>query len=82
MGIPKGTKRKKWTFEEKLRIVNRYFNEHLGIKRLAKEENMDYNLFNRWIQKYMENQDYNLRNILEMHMLIFTRVNISLKPND
>lgn len=61
MGIPKGTKRKKWTFEEKLRIVNRYFNEHLGIKRLAKEENMDYSLLNRWIHKYMDNGESGLQ---------------------
>ncbi len=54
MGIAKGTKRKKWTFEEKLRIVNRYFNEHLGIKRLAKQENMNHSLLNLWTHKYMD----------------------------
>ncbi|WP_238917325.1 transposase [Clostridium sp. YIM B02555] len=61
MGIAKETKRKKWTFEEKLRIVNRYFNENLGIKRLAKEENMDFNLLNRLIQKYINSGELSLQ---------------------
>lgn len=31
MGIPKGNKRRDWTYEEKKRIVLRYLNEDLGI---------------------------------------------------
>lgn len=61
MGIPKGTKRRNWTYEEKMRIVQRYFSEDLGIKRLAKEENMDYSLLNHWIHKYLDNGEDGLK---------------------
>ncbi len=61
MGISKGTKRRSWSFEEKLRIVQRYLNEDLGIKRLAKEENMDYSLLNHWIHNYLDEGEQGLR---------------------
>ena len=61
MGVPKGTKRRNWTYEEKMRIVQRYFSEDLGIKRLAKEENMDYSLLNHWIHKYLDNGEDGLK---------------------
>lgn len=61
MGVAKGTKRKNWTYEEKLRIVQRYLNEELGIKRLAKVENMDYSLLNHWIHKYLDNGESGLK---------------------
>lgn len=54
MGRPKGMKPRKWSVEEKLRIVNRYFDEGIGIKRLAREENIDHGLLNRWIHKYLD----------------------------
>ena len=46
---------------KKLRIVKRYMNEELGIKRLAKEEKMDYGLLNRWIHKYLDNGENGLK---------------------
>lgn len=62
MGRPKGVKPRKWTTEEKLRIVNRYFSEGMGIKRLAREENMDHGLLNRWIHKYLDHGEQGLEN--------------------
>ena len=44
-----------------MRIVQRYFSEDLGIKRLAKEENMDYSLLNHWIHKYLDNGEDGLK---------------------
>lgn len=60
MGISKGIKRRSWSFEEKLRIVQR-LNEELGFKRLAKEENMDYSLLNHWIHNYLDEGEQGLR---------------------
>lgn len=54
MGRPKGRIPRMWTQEEKLRIVKRYFDEDLGVKRLAREENIDHGMLNRWIHRYME----------------------------
>lgn len=61
MCISKEAKRRSWSFEDKLRIVQRYLNEDLGIKRLAKEENMDYSLLNHWIHKYLDEGEQGLR---------------------
>lgn len=61
MGISTGTKRRSWSFEDKLRIVQRYLNEDLGIKRLAKEENMDHSLLNHWIHKYLDEGEQGLK---------------------
>lgn len=61
MGIPKGSKRRNWTYEEKKRIVLRYINENLGVRSLAKQENMDYSLLNHWVHKYLDNGDDGLK---------------------
>lgn len=57
----KKTKRRTWSYDEKLRIVQRYFNEEFGIKRLAREENMDHSLLNRWIHKYLDEGEQGLK---------------------
>lgn len=59
--VPKGSKRRNWTYEEKKRIVLRYLNENLGIRQLAKQENMDYSLLNHWVHKYLDNGDNGLK---------------------
>ena len=54
----KGGKNRTWTKEEKLRIVKRYFDEHIGRHTLAKEENISSGMLWRWIQKYrLEGED-------------------------
>ena len=52
MGRPKGGKNRSWSKEEKLRIVKRYFDEHIGRITLAKEENISSGMLWNWIQKY------------------------------
>ena len=52
MARPKGGKNRSWSKEEKLRIVKRYFDEHIGRKTLAKEENISSGMIWNWIQKY------------------------------
>ena len=52
MSRPKGGKNRSWSKEEKLRIVKRYFDEHIGRITLAKEENISSGMLWNWIQKY------------------------------
>ena len=52
MARPKGGKNRSWSKEEKLRIVKRYFDEHIGRITLAKEENISSGMLWNWIQKY------------------------------
>ena len=58
MGRQKGGKNRSWSKEEKLRIVKRYFDEHIGRRTLAKEENISSGMLWNWIQKYrLEGED-------------------------
>ena len=52
MSRPKGGKNRSWSKEDKIRIVKRYFNEHIGRHTLAKEENISSGMLWNWIQKY------------------------------
>lgn len=54
MGRPKGGKNKRWSTEEKLRIVRRYFDERIGQWTIAKEENISRGQVHSWIKKYLE----------------------------
>ena len=54
----KGQKFRKWSFEEKLRIVKRHTEEHVSIRELEKQEGANNALISAWIQKYaIEGED-------------------------
>ena len=48
----KGQKFRKWSFEEKLRIVKRHTEEHVSIRELEKQEGANNALISAWIQRY------------------------------
>ena len=50
----KGRKNKKWSKEDRVRIVKRYFDEHIGIRTLSKEENMSKHTLRHWILRYFK----------------------------
>jgi transposase-like protein len=52
MGRPKGGKNRKWTKEEKLRIVKRNIVDHVGQRALAKEEGISDGMIANWISSY------------------------------
>ena len=54
MGRPKGGKNRKWSVEEKLRIINRHLEEHLSMSQVAKEEGISSGMLSQWISKYLE----------------------------
>ena len=62
MGRPKGGKNRSWSKEEKLRIVRRYFDDKIGQRTIAKEENISRGQIYRWIRKYAEDGPEALEN--------------------
>lgn len=52
MSRMKGGKNKSWTQEEKLRIIDRYYNEGIGRRLLAREEGIAPGMLSNWISKY------------------------------
>ena len=51
-GRPKGTKNRKWSTEEKIRIVERYYSGSISRAQLAKEEHISDSQLHCWIKKY------------------------------
>lgn len=54
MGRPKGGKNRRWTVEEKLRIVNRHLKDHISLKQVAREENISNGMLSTWVSKYLD----------------------------
>lgn len=52
MGRPKGGTNRKWTKEEKLRIVNRNLADHVGQRILAKEEGISAGMLGSWVSVF------------------------------
>ena len=83
MARPKGGKNKRWSTEEKLRIVRRYFDERIGQRTLAKEENISAGQLYNWIKRYAEGGPEAMKNRKKPAILLrqFIRVRLSLKNN-
>ena len=50
----KGIPHRKWTKEEKLRIVKLYLDEHKSILQIERECGVHNGLVSRWVKKYLE----------------------------
>ena len=57
----KGQKFKKWSFEEKLRIVKLHIEDHVSIRQLSKQEGTTDGMVGRWVQEYDEAGEEGLR---------------------
>ena len=62
MSESKGRRNKKWSKEDRIRIVKRYFDEHIGVRTLAKEENMSRDTLRQWISRYLKDGEKALEN--------------------
>lgn len=62
IGRPKGYNNRKWTAEEKLRIVKRYLDDGIGCSTLEKEEGVSHRLILTWVEKYQCNGIKGLEN--------------------
>ena len=54
MGRPKGGKNRRWTVEEKIRIINRHLEDHISMEQVAREENISSGMLSSWISKYLD----------------------------
>ncbi len=59
----KGVPHRKWSKEEKLRIVQLHLEGHISIERIEKEEGVNHSLVSAWVKKYLEEGE----NALEPH---------------
>ena len=54
MGSLKGVPHRKWTKEEKLRIVKMHLEEHIPIRKIEKKEHINHTLVSAWCKRYVE----------------------------
>ena len=50
----KGTPHRKWSKEEKLRIVRLHLDEHKSLRQIEKEYGVNDGLVSRWVKTYLE----------------------------
>ena len=50
----KGIPHRKWSKEEKMKIVRLHLDEHVSIKQLEKEHGIQHSLISAWLKKYLE----------------------------
>ena len=50
----KGQKKRIWTKEQKLEIINKHLKEHVSVKTLAKEYNADKSMICHWVKVYTQ----------------------------
>lgn len=54
MGSKKGVPHRKWSKEDKLRIVRLHLEEHQSINQIEKEQGVDHSMVSAWVKKYLE----------------------------
>ena len=54
MGSKKGVLHRKWSKEDKLRIVRLHLEEHQSIKQIEKGQGVDHSMVSAWVKKYLE----------------------------
>ena len=50
----KGIPHRKWSKEEKMKIVRLHLDEHISINQLEKEHGIQHSLISAWLKKYLE----------------------------
>ena len=54
MGTKKGTKKRKWSKEEKLMFIQMHLNEHKSVREIEREYGVSNSLISAWTKKYLE----------------------------
>lgn len=54
MGSKKGVAHRKWSKEEKLRIIKLHLEEHQSLNQIEEEQGVDHSLVSAWVKKYLE----------------------------
>ena len=50
----KGVPHRRWSKEEKLRIIRLHLDEHISVERIEKEHRINHSLVSAWVRKYLE----------------------------
>jgi len=50
----KGVPHRKWSKDEKLRIIRLHMDEHISIQEIEKEYGVNHSLVSAWVKKYLE----------------------------
>ena len=50
----KGIPHRRWSKEEKLRIIRLHLDEHISVERIEKEHGISHSLVSAWVKKYIE----------------------------
>lgn len=53
MGSKKGVAHRRWSKEEKVKIIRLHLEEHIAIKRIEKEYGVNQSLVSAWVKKYL-----------------------------
>ena len=56
----KGIPHRRWSKEEKLRIIRLHLDEHISVERIEKEHGISHSLVSAWVKKYIEEGEYAL----------------------
>ena len=51
--MKKGQKKRVWTPEQKQEIVRKHLDEHISVKKLGKEYQVDHSVICRWTKEYL-----------------------------
>ena len=54
MGSKKGVPHRRWSKEEKLKIIRLHLDEHKSIQQIEKEYGVNSSLVSRWVKRYLE----------------------------
>lgn len=54
MGSKKGVPHRKWSKEEKLKIVKLHLEEHISINEIGRQYSMGSGMVSSWVKKYLE----------------------------
>ena len=54
MGCKKGVPHRKWTREEKMKIVRLHLDEHMSTGEIEKKFGIDHSMVSAWTKKYLE----------------------------
>ena len=51
--MKKGQKKRVWTSDQKLEIVRKHLDEHISVKKLGMEYQVDHSMICRWTKEYL-----------------------------
>ena len=54
MGNKKGGTHRKWSKEDKLKIIRLHLDEHISVMRIEKDYGVNHSLVSAWVKKYLE----------------------------